>query len=84
MILQWRYTFSDDATEFQILDRFSFTRFLGLGFEDAVPYIKTLWLFREHLSRAGAIDKLFAALDAWLEDKGDLEAVMDLGGEESR
>lgn len=37
LILQTLYTLSDDATEFQIRDRLSFMRFLGLGFEDAVP-----------------------------------------------
>lgn len=44
-------------------------RFLGLGFEDAVPDAKTVWLFREQLTRAGAIDDLFVAFDAWLKGK---------------
>ena len=47
-------------------------RFLGLGFEDAVPDAKTVRLFREHLTRAGVIDELFAAFDAWLKGKGYL------------
>ena len=47
-----------------------FVRFLGLGFEDAVPDAKTVWLFREQLTRAGAIDELFAAFDALLKGKG--------------
>ncbi len=72
LILQTLYTLSDDATEFQIRDRLSFMRFLGLGFEDGVPDAKTVWLFREHLTRAGAIDELFAAFDAWLKGKGYL------------
>lgn len=55
-VLQTLYTRSDDATEFQIRDRLSFMRFLGLRFEDAVPDAKTVWLFREHLTRAGAIE----------------------------
>ena len=71
LILQTLYTLSDDATEFQIRDRLSVMRFLGLGFEDAVPDAKTVWLFREQLTRAGAIDDLFAAFDAWLKGKGD-------------
>lgn len=50
LILQSLYTLSDDATEFQIRDSLSFMRFLGLGFEDAVPDAKTVWLFREHLT----------------------------------
>ena len=72
LVLQTLYTLSDDATEFQIRDRLSFMRFLGLGFEDGVPDAKTVWLFREHLTRAGAIDGLFAAFDAWLRGKGYL------------
>ena len=36
LILQTLYTLSDDATEFQVRDRLSFMRFLGLGFEDVV------------------------------------------------
>ena len=40
----------------QIRDRLSFLRFLGLGLGDPVPDAKTIWLFREQLTRAGAID----------------------------
>ena len=69
IVLQTLYTLSDDATEFQIRDRLSFMRFLGLGFEDAVPDAKTVWLFQEHLTRACAIDDLFAAFDASLRGK---------------
>ena len=50
---------SADHTEFQIKDRLSFMRFLGLDLEDPVPDAKTLWLFRDTLARKGAIDKLF-------------------------
>lgn len=72
LILQTLYTLSDDATEFQIRDRLSFMRFLGLGFEDPVPDAKTVWLFREQLTRACAIDDLFATFDTWLTGKGYL------------
>ncbi|CAM2783614.1 hypothetical protein JHFBIEKO_2205 [Methylobacterium mesophilicum] len=47
-------------------------RFLRLGFEDAVDDTETVWLFREHLTRAGAIEELFAAFDGWLKGKGYL------------
>lgn len=72
LVLQTLYTLSDDATEFQIRDRLSFMRFLGLGLEDPVPDAKTIWLFREQLTKAGAIKALFADLDAWLKAKGYL------------
>jgi hypothetical protein len=35
-------------------DRLSFMRFLGLGLEDRVPDARTIWLFREKLTTAGA------------------------------
>jgi transposase, IS5 family len=64
LILQTLYTLADDATEFQIKDRLSFMRFLRLGLADAMLDTKTIWLFREQLTRAGAIEELFAAFDA--------------------
>ena len=52
LVLQALYDLSDDQAEFQIQDRLSFMRFLGLGLGDKVPDAKTIWLFREHLSQA--------------------------------
>lgn len=72
LILQTLFTLSDDATEFRIRDRLSFMRFLRLGLEDAVPDAKTIWLFREQLTRAGVIKDLFADFDGWLRGKGYL------------
>src|SRR5215212_5564342 len=72
VVLQTLYTLSDDATEFQIRDRLSFMRFLGLGLEHPVPDAKTVWLFREQLTRAGAIEGLFATFDAALKAEGSL------------
>jgi Transposase domain (DUF772) len=60
MVLQALYSLSDDQAEFQIQDRLSFMRFLGLGLGERVPDAKTIWLFREHLTQAGAVEKLFA------------------------
>jgi IS5 family transposase len=41
LVLQTLYTLSDDQTEYQIRDRLSFMRFLGLALHDAVPDAKT-------------------------------------------
>ena len=38
-------------------------RFLGLELEDAVPGAKTLWLYREALAKAGAVEELFDLFD---------------------
>jgi IS5 family transposase len=72
LVLQTLYTLSDDQTEYQIRDRLSFMRFLGLALEDRVPDAKTIWLFREQLTRTGAIERLFARFDAVLRDVGYL------------
>ena len=70
MVLQTLYTLSDDQTEYQLKDRLSFMRFVGLALHDPVPDAKTIWLYREQLARAGAAEKLFAQFDALLRAKG--------------
>jgi transposase, IS5 family len=72
LLLQALYTLSDDQTEYQIRDRFSFIRFLELALHDPVPDAKTIWLFREQLTKAGAIERLFARFDAVLRAAGYL------------
>lgn len=68
LVLQTLYTLSDEQAEYQVRDRLSFTRFVGLGLGDPVPDAKTLWLFREQLTRAGAIATLFERFDRLLRD----------------
>ena len=72
LVLQALYSLSDEATEFQIKDRLSFQRFLGLGLDGTVPDATTVWLFRERLVKVKAIDKLFARFDAALTERGYL------------
>jgi IS5 family transposase len=72
LVLQTLYTLSDEQTEYQLRDRLSFMRFVGLALEERVPDAKTIWLFREQLTRAGAIVRLFAGFDAALRDAGYL------------
>jgi IS5 family transposase len=70
LILQRYYNVSDDGIEYAILDRLSFMRFLGLGIHDAVPDAKTIWLFRDTLTRLKLVEKLFKYLDAQLDKDG--------------
>jgi IS5 family transposase len=70
LVLQTLYTLSDDQTEYQLKDRLSFMRFVGLALHDPVPDAKTIWLFREQLARAGAAERLFARFDTLLRAKG--------------
>ena len=72
MVLQALYNLSDEQAEFQIQDRLSFMRFVGLGLGDRVPDAKTIWLFREHLTQARAVDNLFARFDKHLDKAGYL------------
>ena len=70
LILQSLYNLSDDQIEFQVRDRLSFMRFLGLSLGDTVPDAKTVWLFREQLAAAGLIKKLFDQFDTFLRKNG--------------
>jgi len=70
LVLQSLYNLSDEKMEFQIRDRLSFMRFLDLSLGDAVPDEKTIWLFREQLTEARVIKRLFKEFDDFLEDKG--------------
>jgi IS5 family transposase len=70
LILQSLYNLGDDSLEFQILDRLSFMRFLGLSIGDRVPDAKTIWLFREQLSASDMTGKLFAGFDKFLIKNG--------------
>ncbi len=59
LVLQRYYNLSDEQMQFQILDRLSFMRFLGLTLSDSVPDEKTIWLFRENLIEHKLVDRLF-------------------------
>ena len=53
LVLQKYYDLSEEQTAFQILDRFSFQRFLGLDVGDPVPDKNSLWTFKERLGEKG-------------------------------
>lgn len=68
ILLQRYYNVSDDQAEYQICDRLSFMRFLGLTLADDVPDSKTIWLFRERLTEAGLVEMLFETFIKKLEE----------------
>lgn len=70
LILQRIYNISDDQTEFQINDRMSFMRFLGLALGETVPDAKTIWNFRDELTKAGVMESMFALFTRELETRG--------------
>lgn len=59
LLLQRLHNLSDDAMEYQLLDRLSFRRFVGCD-EHKIPDAKTIWLYRERLTKSGKEDALFA------------------------
>ncbi len=70
LVLQRIYNLSDDQTEYQINDRMSFMRFLGLRIEDKVPDAKTIWAFRNALSEAEVMRELFDLFQQQLHKEG--------------
>ena len=70
LILQRYYNLSDDQTEYQILDRLSFMRFLELELSDKVPDSKTIWLFKETIAKSGKTEELFNTFEELLKSKG--------------
>ena len=70
LVLQRYYNLSDEQAEFQINDRLSFQKFLGLTLADGVPDEKTIWLFRETLIRSGMVKKLFKRFERHLSEAG--------------
>jgi IS5 family transposase len=70
LILQRYYNLSEDRAEYQILDRFSFMRFLDLVTSDKVPDSKTIWLFKETIAQSGKTKELFNTFEELLESKG--------------
>jgi hypothetical protein len=74
-VIQAANNLSDERAQYLINDRLSFMRFPGLSLGDRVPDARTIWLFRERLTRAEiegrpAVEGLFARFDASLRAAG--------------
>jgi IS5 family transposase len=72
LILQRLYNLSDEQMEFQLNDRISFKRFVGLDFSHRVPDYNTIWNFKQSLARDDNERKLFDRFYALLEQKNML------------
>jgi IS5 family transposase len=69
-LLQHCYGLSDPQCEELVGDRLSWRRFVGLGFQDAVPDETTLVNFRKRLRQHGLHENLLALVNRQLEQKG--------------
>ncbi|MCP5064781.1 MAG: IS5 family transposase [Ignavibacteriae bacterium] len=67
LILQRYYGLGDSQVEYQILDRTSFQSFLDLATGDKVPDEKTIWSFRERVTKTGLVEELFDQFSSFLE-----------------
>ncbi len=70
LVLSALYNLSDDQIEYQVRDRLSFMRFLGLGLGNLVPDAKTVWLCRDALAQAGQVEALFSQFVGHLARQG--------------
>jgi IS5 family transposase len=70
LLLQDWHQIADDHTEYLINDRLSYQRFLGLSLGEKVPDAKTIWLFREALTKSGRIKELFSLFTKQMESQG--------------
>lgn len=70
LVIQRHDRLSDDRMEVMITDRLSFQRFLGLGMNDKVPDAKTIWKFRDDLTQAGVMKRIFDAFTEHLFRRG--------------
>lgn len=70
LILASLYNLSDEQLEFQIEDRRSFQRFIGLANAKQAPDRNSFWLFRESLKELKLTEKLFDAFNHQLDRAG--------------
>jgi transposase, IS5 family len=70
LILQHLYNLSDQELEFQIRDRLTFSRFLGLLDGRKVPDANTFWDFRESLIKHNLLKTLFDLFEAHISSMG--------------
>ena len=70
LVLQDLYRIADDSTEYLINDRLSFQRFVGMDLGDKVHDAKTIWLFRDTMTRSGRMKGLFDVFTNVLKQSG--------------
>ena len=70
LVLKRLYNLSDEALEFQVLDRRSFLRFAGLERSGKVPDARTFWVWRERLKQGDLMGDISAAVSGQLQRAG--------------
>jgi IS5 family transposase len=70
LFLQRYYGLGDHQIQYQIIDRTSFRKFLGIRDVRDVPDEKTVWNYKEMLTRGKVYDRLFDDFRASLDEMG--------------
>lgn len=71
IVLQQLYgNLSDEETEYALLDRGSWQRFIGMADARRLPDARTLWHFKNQLAQAGSGTALFAEVQRQLNGAG--------------
>ena len=80
LVLQSLYNLFDDQMEYQIKDRLSFMRFLGLELHHSIPDAKTIWLYRERLKGKKVMRQLFDGFEKQLNTSKNPENFLQMEG----
>lgn len=70
LLIQQLFNLSDEQMGFQLLDRLSFHRLVGLRTSSQFPDRTTIWTFKERLIKAGASETVFDAVNRQLSRHG--------------
>lgn len=68
IVIQSWYGISDEELEYQVADRISFQKFLGIPNE--IPDYSTVWRFREALAEEKILDEIWDELKRQMEEQG--------------
>jgi IS5 family transposase len=70
LILQSLYNIADESCEYQINDRLSFKRFLGLSMSQKAPDATSIWNYRERIKDANLHDEIFDWFSQAIDNAG--------------
>lgn len=70
LLIQQLFNLSDEQMEFQLVDRLSFQRFVGLRGSSQILDRTTIWTFKERLIQAGASESIFDEANRQLSMQG--------------
>jgi transposase len=70
IVIKRFYNLSDEKTEYEIIDRLSFKKFLGVSSLDQIPDAQAIRLFHDNLIMNNLEEKLFERVHKYLESLG--------------